>query len=54
MKDSSDDGACSAFMLLQNITALKAAVSLDVSHSLNVILGSGSFLQDKFVEYTFD
>lgn len=54
MKDCSDDDACSAFMLLQNIIALQAAVSLGGSHSLNGILGSGSFLQDKFLEHTID
>lgn len=54
MKDCSDDRTCSAFMLLQNITALKATVSLDVLCSLNVILGSGIFLQDMFVEHAVD
>lgn len=60
MKDCRDEDACSAFRLLQNIIAdilpaqLQAAVSLGGSHSLNVTLGPGSFLQDKLIEYTAD
>ena len=54
MQDDSDDMALLSIMLLQNVTALRATVSLDVSCGLNAISGSGSFPQDKFVEHMVD
>lgn len=54
MQDYSDNPALLTIMLLQNVTALRATVLPGVSHSLNVILGSGSFPQDKLVEHVVD
>lgn len=54
MQDYSDNPALLTITLLQNVTALRATVLPGVSHSLNVILGSGSFPQDKLVEHVVD